>query len=689
MHAAGLGDARVSSHLGQPLRVEIALVGDDASELGQECFRSYIPSAANDDLPWVRDAITRVEHIGPDKARLVVSTRYAVHEPAIVLGMQIGCGTQIRREFTLLLAPVATVEPPRTTDASANESPRQSRKAGAREGDAWSTAEGESAASIARALAAGDRRLQAQITRDIISANPDVYGGASDAAKRALPAGTRLIVPSDLTLRTQPSADPQRPADAKQDTATPQALAPTARRGTTSTRPPKDRPTSADRLSVTADQGDRPLRLSLELDESRRHAVPDDSTRVRLQREQQLILAIDDKIATTLELNDRIRQLEAAQQALQAENARLTRLIASQTAAPIQSEPASTTQDWRWFAAAAMIPLLAFGAWFAWRRRRIQVQPVTPLPGAANLAEDEEVEFEAEPLTVSDIWPDSQGAPQAESGARDAIDWSPPTLSPDALGPSSLLHIDDEVEEHDSAVELAEIMMSFGRVQGAAETLAEFIRANPKQAVKPWIKLLEVYKAASMRMEFDALAGQLNKTFNVKAVTWDEFDTVKAANESIEQMPHVLSRIEQSWGTRECQSLLHTLLRDNRKGTRQGFPLGIVDDILCLNGVLEIELGPFRPSPAELLAMENPPAPHHMPPIIIEDAVDRAATPEPETEPAAPPPLPPLDAIFTVDNDALPPSKPRPAPAPFVPERTESMIEFNLDEELPPLKARD
>lgn len=184
-----------------------------------------------------------------------------------------------------------------------------------------------------------------------------------------------------------------------------------------------------------------------------------------------------------------------------------------------------------------------------------------------------------------------------------------------------------------------------------------------------------------MRVEFDALAGQLNKTFNVKAVTWDEFDQVKEANESVEQMGHIIGRILNTWRTRECQVYLHTLLRDNRKGTRQGFPLGIVDDILCLNGVLEIELGAFKPTPEELHAMETPPpppsGPQTEPPTTVMQAAE--ATPTERRD----------EQEISFDEHLLPPSRPRaPAPA-FEPERTESMIEFNLDEDLPPLKPRD
>ena len=61
---------------------------------------------------------------------------------------------------------------------------------------------------------------------------------------------------------------------------------------------------------------------------------------------------------------------------------------------------------------------------------------------------------------------------------------------------------------------------------------------------EPWIKLLEVYKAADMRAEFDALTHKLNQTFNVKTVTWESFDEIKKAPDSVEQMPHIINGLK-------------------------------------------------------------------------------------------------------------------------------------------------
>jgi hypothetical protein len=76
-----------------------------------------------------------------------------------------------------------------------------------------------------------------------------------------------------------------------------------------------------------------------------------------------------------------------------------------------------------------------------------------------------------------------------------------------------------------------------------------------------------------MRSEFEALTRQLNKTFNVKMVSWNDFKAVRSAPaDTVEQMPHITQRLQDLWGTQEAQAYIHQILRDNRNGTRQGFP---------------------------------------------------------------------------------------------------------------------
>ncbi len=203
--------------------------------------------------------------------------------------------------------------------------------------------------------------------------------------------------------------------------------------------------------------------------------------------------------------------------------------------------------------------------------------------------------------------PEMRQVPQQQTHTQQTTDntaeWAEPTFAP-----AHPIPFDETVDEQDSALELAEIMMSFGRTQGAAETLADYIRNNPRQAVKPWLKLLDVYHVAGMRAEFEALTRQLNKTFNVKMISWGDFKAVRSAPDTVEQIGHVTLRLQELWGTMEAQAYIHQILRDNRNGTRQGFPLNIVEELLLLLAILDDQLGPYKP-PAELSLEAMEPAP--------------------------------------------------------------------------------
>ena len=156
----------------------------------------------------------------------------------------------------------------------------------------------------------------------------------------------------------------------------------------------------------------------------------------------------------------------------------------------------------------------------------------------------------------------------------------------------------DEHFESNPVMELAEIMLSFGRVKGAAQALQEYIDANPQEAVKPWMRLLEVYRMGGMKAEFEKVAGELNRHFNIQVPPWEEgatgssagvdvvLDAGKPAGEvvvaGVEGMPHVIGEIVGRWESGAVVDYMDRLLRDNRGGTRNGFPLPVVADLLFL-----------------------------------------------------------------------------------------------------------
>jgi hypothetical protein len=255
--------------------------------------------------------------------------------------------------------------------------------------------------------------------------------------------------------------------------------------------------------------------------------------------------------------------------------------------------------------------LLAVAAWFGWRRfsqRRQEKGGATGAPDIVvdpqRLDEHEErggVDLQVDPVamvTPARLAVGAAGTPAAAPASSSS--------QVDSVMSVSAATVDEHFEAN-PVMELAEIMLSFGRVKGAAQALQEYIDANPQEALKPWIRLMDVYRMAGMRHEFERIARELNKNFNVEVQKWEipaagsDVDVVLDADhaqpvnrpeegrvDGVEGMPAILEQILTRWPDGDVIRYLDQLLRDNRGGTRIGFPLSVVSDILFLIDLKEI-----------------------------------------------------------------------------------------------------
>ncbi|MDD5298249.1 MAG: hypothetical protein PHU46_15200 [Rhodocyclaceae bacterium] len=108
----------------------------------------------------------------------------------------------------------------------------------------------------------------------------------------------------------------------------------------------------------------------------------------------------------------------------------------------------------------------------------------------------------------------------------------------------------------------------------------------------PWLNLLEVYRSLGRQAEFETVALYLHDDFNCKLIRWHSQDGFCAGNDhqSLEEFPHIIQRLTDTWGQRECLSFLKSLLEDKRDKTRTGFHLAVFQEILLLAGLLEMRL---------------------------------------------------------------------------------------------------
>lgn len=136
------------------------------------------------------------------------------------------------------------------------------------------------------------------------------------------------------------------------------------------------------------------------------------------------------------------------------------------------------------------------------------------------------------------------------------------------------------------ALQLAEIMLSLGLDEGAAQTLVEYTEAHPRQAVHHWLKLLDIYRNSGHQEDFRETAEKLRQNFNIQAADW-----VKANEEDVptlENYSRLSEHVQQTWTQPEaCIAYLRNLLEDNREGARAGFPRPVAEEILLLADILK------------------------------------------------------------------------------------------------------
>ena len=101
-YAFGFGEPEVSSALGQPLRMRVALQPDPSVDLSQPCL--HLVSSLHDVLPTLSAAKLSIEEQGAARY-LHIDSLSAIDEPILRVVVDAGCVQHVRREFTVLLDP--------------------------------------------------------------------------------------------------------------------------------------------------------------------------------------------------------------------------------------------------------------------------------------------------------------------------------------------------------------------------------------------------------------------------------------------------------------------------------------------------------------------------------------------------------------------------------------------------------
>lgn len=211
----------------------------------------------------------------------------------------------------------------------------------------------------------------------------------------------------------------------------------------------------------------------------------------------------------------------------------------------------------------------------------------TEMPEPAASVGDLAVVRDAPPEPPGSALEPTPAAPPPIPDSPPAVAVQAPVPAPRGKAVELMEFLPGQTNTVDHVMELAEVMLAFGRSSQAMETLSHYIGDNPRQSVDPWLKLLDLYHQSNLRAEFDRLASDLHRYFNVAVTAWDDYAVATGAGSvTLETLPHIMARLTESWGTQAALDYLEKLLADNRGGQRIGFSVYIVRDILLLRDVL-------------------------------------------------------------------------------------------------------
>lgn len=568
--ALGFGDIVLLSRIGEPLRAEVPILAAKGEAVEAACFS--LAGIRSSDLPVITSARFRLSR-SADNVTLTITGTQPIAEPIFVIGLRAHCGIDLQRDYVLMPSPpllLAETAAPTATTSPVAPTTRKTRNF--RE---WTARRGDTLESIAEAQSGGnlaeERRLLAAMKR----ANPDLV------EYEVLAEGRSVRVP---LLSRSPAESPARASAASRSSAE-DAPPPPPR--------PKKQPAAKPKPPPAADAGasggpDR-IVLGAAPDEIRPEVKPSLAKASAGEVEDRML-----KLETTLNLlNQEVEKLNnalalttealaAQQQLMTAQSQQIPAgSVAALSAPPPAPPPAATSSNWLELLLSALIGggIAAGLAHFISRRNTrtfndeldlVKIARAAPPPNVTA----EHVSLPPRPPVIAEPTPTPASAVDIPLDAAAADD-----------GRSNAVNVD--FNDGNSALELAEIMLSFGRIRGAAETLAMHIEETSPDNIQPWTMLLDLYRRADMRSEFEDLATTMRSRFNVRIPSWDESTAPVSGLKSLEDYAHIVWRITNCWGEQECMDYLCELVHDNRAGNRSGFPLEVIEEIALLMRTLE------------------------------------------------------------------------------------------------------
>ncbi|MEZ0287405.1 MAG: FimV family protein [Methylophilus sp.] len=150
----------------------------------------------------------------------------------------------------------------------------------------------------------------------------------------------------------------------------------------------------------------------------------------------------------------------------------------------------------------------------------------------------------------------------------------------DAVSPASA---PQKVSSHlstNAVMQDASRLFTHGRINQAIEHLQQHLARHPKCSPWMWLYLLDLLSKEGKQQEFDIVAGDCRKHFNLSVERNPDFK-----QHGIESYPRIMKALQQTWGTPQVISLIDDLVYNTRLVPRMGFERSIFEELMMLKEI--------------------------------------------------------------------------------------------------------
>ncbi len=552
----------MQSALGQQLRAQLELTGNDAAEIDQSCFKAKVESPDGYAIAPVN--VTLVQKGGARFLTLV--TRSTIAEPAVKILVNMGCEIQLHREFLILLDPplsAPTLTAPTVSSARGTASP-----------------------------------APALIGKDIAGKD---------------------IATSEQTLQVKirPRTRKDKPAsELTEIVATPGNAPATKKKPAKSTDKPISKP--RDTLKLSDDLPVLEQTQGLRLSDSLSIGTPQSNIEeLRAAQAQLAAMLRDEKPAQPAV--DKLKDEQQKILSLQQEAQQLKRQSQLDKAALEEARENSFSRNWVMglsvFIAAGLAIIALLLLYVSRMRKRLheswwqQKEPASEPESKKNIEEIvDSIQASYGPTTTSSLYQvhdddDEPGSsrPVTKPSRKVATDSSLGKLdTPSIFSKAYVPTLEDsnsstfnffstkgqsvKVEEISDVTQEAEFWISVNDPQRAIEILEPLADVDHPESPVPWLYLIDLYRVTANKEKYETLRDKFIVFFNANVPEF-EVDPATLPSRHLDDFEHLMNRICTMWNSNDILPFLESLLVDDRDGKRMGFELPVYRDILLLISV--------------------------------------------------------------------------------------------------------